>query len=117
MLRKTMNQMCGFSLSNKVDTPVANNIDLTPGKILIVDDNPLSRMTAADLLSLDGYEVSEADSQSTIFDSIRKEKPDLILLDGMMREIDSFTVCKQIKQDRLTADIPIVLTTLSDSRQ
>ncbi|GAB4527126.1 MAG: response regulator [Pleurocapsa sp.] len=112
-----MNQVCGFSLSSKVNSPVVNNIDLTPGKILIVDDNPLSRMTAVDLLSLDGYEVLEADGESPIIESITEQKPDLILLDGMMRKIDSFIVCKQLKEDRRTADIPIVLTTLSDSRE
>jgi len=96
---------------------MSNNSSITTAKILIVDDNPLSRMTAIDLLSLDGYEVLEADSESIIFDSVTRQQPDLILLDVMIGSVDSFAFCRQLKKDYRTANIPIVLTTLTDSRE
>ena len=96
---------------------VNKNPRLTSTKILVVDENPLSRMTAVDLLLLDGYEVIEAYDIASIFERINQQKPDLILLDLMMRQIDSFALCRQIKADYRTANIPIVLTTLTDSRE
>jgi putative two-component system response regulator len=89
----------------------------TAGKILIIDSNPLSRMTAFDILSLDGYEVIEIDNMTAIFDRIITERPDLILLEIMMPQMNSFSLCRQLKEDYRTANIPIVLTTLTDSRE
>lgn len=112
-----MKEIGEFSLATKTDSSVSNSFHLAIAKILIIDENPLSRMTAADLLSLDGYEVLEADNLSLIFDDIIKQQPDLILLDVMLRKTDSFSFCRQLKQDYRTANIPVVLTTLTDSRE
>ena len=112
-----MKEIGEFSLATKIDSSVSDSIHLAIAKILIIDENPLSRMTAADLLSLDGYEVLEANNLSLIFDDIAKQQPDLILLDTMMRQIDSFSFCRQLKEDKRTANIPVVLTTLTDSRE
>ncbi len=111
-----MKEVGEFPLATIRSSKVGNRSNLKTAKILIVDENPLSRMTAADLLSLDGYEVLEADNESAILDSISKQ-PDLILLDVMMREVDSFAFCRQLKADYRTANIPVVLTTLTDSRE
>ena len=112
-----MNQISGFPLSIKANSSVVNNFDPAPAKILIVDDNPLSRMTVVDLLSLDGYELLEIDGSSLILDTIAKHKPDLVLLDVMNKPTDSFSVCRQLKSDRRTSHIPVVLMTLTDSRE
>ena len=99
--------------SSKMDT----NSNLTTAKILIVDENPLSRMTAVDLLSLDGYQAIEVDRESIVIESVIEHQPDLILLDAMMRSLDSFAFCRQLKEDYRTASIPVVMTTLTDSRE
>ena len=112
-----MNQISGFPLSTKSSFSVVNHLNLAPAKILIVDDNPLSRMTTVDLLSLDGYELLETDSNSSILDTITKQKTDLVLLDVMTRQIDSFALCRQLKSDRRTSQIPVVLMTLTESRE
>jgi putative two-component system response regulator len=112
-----MKEVGGFPLATKVGSLVSNNSDLTTAKILIVDENPLSRMTAFDLLSLDGYEVIEADSSVPISAGILEQQPDLILLDAMMRQVNSFALCRQLKENYRTANIPIVFTTLTDSRE
>ena len=114
-----MKKVSDFPLAtiNSNNYEVNKSSHLTSAKILVVDENPLSRMTAVDLLSLDGYEVIEAYDIASIFERINQQKPDLILLDLMMRQIDSFALCRQIKADHRTANIPIVLTTLTDSRE
>ncbi|HEY9771149.1 MAG TPA: HD domain-containing phosphohydrolase [Coleofasciculaceae cyanobacterium] len=112
-----MKEVGEFSLATKIGSSVSNNSNLTTAKILIVDENPLSRMTAFDLLTLDGYEVMEAEAITSIFDNITQQQPDLILLDAMMRQIDSYTLCRQLKENYRTANIPVVLTTLADSRE
>ncbi len=112
-----MKRVGEFPLTTIRGHKVGNNSNITTAKILIVDDNPLSRMTAVDLLSLDGYKVLEADNKSTILNNIAEQQPDLILLDVMMRDVDSFALCRQLKANYSTANIPIVLTTLTDSRE
>ncbi|BAZ44993.1 response regulator receiver modulated metal dependent phosphohydrolase [Chondrocystis sp. NIES-4102] len=112
-----MKEVDEFPLATKIGYSRSNNFNLTAAKILIVDENPLSRMTAFDLLSLDGYEVIEVDQITTILDSVTTQQPDLILLDVMMRQVDSYEFCRQLKTDYRTANIPIVLTTLTDSRE
>lgn len=112
-----MKEVDEFPLATIRRSKVDNNSSLTTAKILIVDENPLSRMTAVDLLSLDGYEILEADNNSAVMESIIQQQPDLILLDAMMRDVDSFAVCRQLKEDYRTANIPIVLTSLADSRE
>ena len=110
-----MKEVGELSLATKIGSSENNNSNLTAAKILIIDENPLSRMTAYDLLSLDGYEVIEVDRVTV--DRIKKQQPDLILLDTMLRQIDSFTLCRQLKENCYTANIPVVFTTLSDSRE
>ena len=112
--RKIMKDVGELFLATK-SSSVSNSPDLTTAKILIIDENPLSRMTAFDLLSLDGYQVTEVDCVAV--DIIKEQQPDLILLDAMMRQTDSFTLCRQLKESYYTANIPIVFTTLTDSRE
>ena len=112
-----MKQVSELSSATKMDLSASDNTTATAAKILIVDSNPLSRMTAIDLLSLDGYKVIEADDAASIFALVADRQPDLILLDAMMRQVDSFALCRQLKENRDTANIPIVLTTLNDNRQ
>ncbi len=111
-----MKEVGEFPLATKIGSLVSNNSNLTTAKILIVDENPLSRMIVHDFLSLEDYKLVELDGMDPIFEGIIEQEPDLILLDAMMRRVDSFTLCRQLKGNHLTANIPIVFTTLTDSR-
>ena len=85
--------------------------------ILIVDDHPSSRMTAVALLSMEGYEVIQADSGPSALMCVVECQPDLILLDVMMPGMDGFEVCRRLKQDDATRLIPVVfITALNDRR-
>lgn len=86
-------------------------------KVLVVDDHPASRMTAVALLSVEGYEVYEAESGPVALKSVSETAPDLILLDVMMPGMDGFEVCRRLKQDEQTRLIPVIfITALNDRR-
>jgi len=88
-----------------------------PSKILVVDDHPASRMTAVALLSVEGYEVIEADNGLAALQSVTADNPDLVLLDVMMPGMDGFEVCRCLKQDEQTRLTPVVfITALNDRR-
>ena len=94
-----------------------NRFDPERPRILVVDDHPSSRMTAVALLSVEGYDVVEAESGLSALESVARLTPDLILLDVMMPGIDGFEVCRQLKGDEHTRLIPIIfITALNDRR-
>lgn len=94
-----------------------NHLDSDRSKILVVDDHPASRMTAVALLSIEGYEVLEADSGATALNCVTESNPDLILLDVMMPGMDGFEVCRRLKQDEQTRLTPVIfITALNDRR-
>jgi putative two-component system response regulator len=86
-------------------------------RILVVDDHPSSRMTAVALLSVEGYDVVEAESGPIALDCVVEANPDLILLDVMMPGMDGFEVCRRLKQDEQTRLIPIIFITALGDRQ
>lgn len=93
-----------------------NNTYCHEAKILVVDDHTFSRITAVDLLSLDGYQVLETDDSTTVMDLVLQNEPDLILLDLKMPGISGIEVCKQVKQDHRTSGIPVIFMTVTDDR-
>ncbi|MBF2009711.1 MAG: two-component system response regulator [Chlorogloeopsis fritschii C42_A2020_084] len=96
---------------------VLNRSDSDAPKVLVVDDHPASRMTAAALLAMEGYEVIEADSGFSAVELVTQNQPDLILLDVMMPEMDGFEVCQLLKQDEHTRLIPIIFVTALNDRR
>ncbi|ACK73628.1 response regulator receiver modulated metal dependent phosphohydrolase [Gloeothece citriformis PCC 7424] len=92
-------------------------VNCEPAKILIIDEHPHSRMAVKDLLCLDGYEVIETDENLNITDHVLKKRPDLILLDVMMPQMEGFKVCQQLKQDERTSGIPIIFMTVAEDHQ
>ena len=76
--------------------------------IVIVDDTPDNLRLLVGILKERGYKVRPAPSGVRALATIRKVPPDLILLDIMMPEMDGYEVCKQLKTDKQTKDIPVV---------
>ncbi len=92
-------------------------LDSEQPKVLVVDDHPASRMTAVALLSVEGYDVFEAESGPAALTRIGETSPDVILLDVMMPGMDGFEVCRRLKQDERTRLIPVIfITALNDRR-
>src|SRR5674476_43730 len=84
--------------------------------ILIVDDNPQNLQLLGSIIYEQGYNVSISSSGAHALESIDQQAPDLIMLDIQMPEMDGFEVCKILKSDTQTKDIPIIfLTAVTDS--
>jgi signal transduction histidine kinase len=79
--------------------------------ILVVDDMPENCKLLGNLLKEHGYNPAVAPNGQRALDFVKNKKPDLILLDIMMPELDGFQVCKQLKQDISTKEIPIIFLT------
>jgi sigma-B regulation protein RsbU (phosphoserine phosphatase) len=79
--------------------------------ILIVDDNPKNLQVLGNYLQLEGYLVEFAINGESALDWISKIKFDLILLDIMMPGMDGFEVCKNIKNDPLNQESPVMFLT------
>lgn len=111
-----MKKVGEYPVATITNTFASTYPDLPTAKILIVDENRLSRMTALDLLLLDGYEVIEVDNPTSILSKIIDQQPDLILLNTKLRQQDSFALCRQLKENYRTHNIPVVFTTLTNNR-
>ena len=80
-------------------------------KILLVDDDPVILRLLASRLKNSGYGVvSASDGESGLKKAIAK-KPDLVLLDIIMPGLNGFEVCKRLKENDKTKDIPVIMLT------
>lgn len=77
-------------------------------KILIVDDSSLNIKILSDILKEKSYRITQAESGEMALKYSKLEKPDLILLDVMMPEIDGFEVCRRLKSDPESKNIPVI---------
>lgn len=85
--------------------------------VLAVDDKPQNLQFLGKLLSDSGYEVGMAQDGQQALNFVRKNEPDLILLDIMMPDMDGYEVCEEIKKDFSLCHIPIIfLTAKTDSK-
>jgi class 3 adenylate cyclase len=82
-----------------------------PTKILVVDDTPNNIKLLTDLLALRGYEVVTATSGREALGRLETERPDLVLLDVVMPEMNGYEVCRQIRQNPATQILPVVMIT------
>ena len=84
-------------------------------KILVIDDDAAINELIKINLQLFGYDVITAPDGIKGFALVKQEKPDLVILDVMMPEVDGFTVAQRIRKNEETKNIPILmLTALSE---
>jgi light-regulated signal transduction histidine kinase (bacteriophytochrome) len=84
------------------------------GHILIVDDTPDNLRLLSKTLSEQGYEVQCAINGNLALMAVKHERPDLILLDIKMPEMDGYEVCKRLKNQAETAEIPVIFLSALD---
>lgn len=80
-------------------------------KILVVDDEPVLVETIAYNLKQAGFQVTTALDGSSGLEAARREKPDLIILDIMLPEMDGLEVCRQLRREGPTSTTPIMMLT------
>lgn len=85
-------------------------------KILIVDDNNDVITTYGVVLKRLGYEVSVAYNGNECINKIKEEKPDMVILDVFLPGLSGSEVCRLIKKEFQTKDIPVVAITASMSK-
>lgn len=83
----------------------------TPSRVLIVDDNPQNAELLQAYLEPMNYDILIAADGLEALEKIETFVPDIILLDIMMPRMSGFEVCKRIKKNLKTADIPVVMVT------
>ncbi len=81
---------------------------MAKGKILVVDDEKKIVSLVRGYLERDGYQVAEAYDGRQALDMFQREKPDLIILDLMLPEIDGLEVCRQVRR---SSEVPIIMLT------
>ncbi len=79
--------------------------------ILIVDDTPQNVQVLARTLEEENYELAVAMNGKDALAFVKREEPDLILLDVMMPEMDGYEVCRILKENEKTAGIPVIFLT------
>ncbi len=83
-----------------------------PGKyVLIVDDDPDLVETVAMMLESRGFEVGKAYDGIEGEEAIKKRRPDVLVLDVMMPRKNGYQLCKELKSNKWTSDIPVILLT------
>jgi signal transduction histidine kinase len=78
--------------------------------ILVVDDNEAGRYTKSRILKFSGFDVSEASTGKEALELTSKILPDLVLLDVNLPDISGYEICRRLKSNEITSQIPIVLT-------
>lgn len=84
-------------------------------RIMVVDDEEGILRVVTEKLEREGYEVTPACGGHECLEKLREEKPDLILLDIMMPELDGLEVCRTIKTSPATKDIKVAVFTVRTS--
>jgi two-component system cell cycle response regulator DivK len=82
-----------------------------PKRILVVEDDPDNRRIVAKVLSVEGYDVIEAIDGIEALARARAERPDLILMDLALPNVDGWEATRQLKSDPETRSIPVVALT------
>ena len=83
-------------------------------KILVVDDQPSNLRCLSNILTQRGYKVQRAISGQLALNAAKSSPPDLILLDIIMPEMTGFEVCKRLKANEKTRDIPVIFLSVLD---
>lgn len=104
---------------DKIDsvTPDLASFNLIGAKILIVDDIPANLNVLYDTLAKENYEVLAAPSGEIALKNAQRANPDLILLDIVMPDINGYEVCRRLKQNQATADIPVIFITIREEKE
>lgn len=88
--------------------------DLRGATLLIVDDKPQNLRLVSDFLAEQGFDLMLTRSGMQALEKARLAPPDLVLLDLRMPGMDGFEVCRRLKADPVTADIPVIFMTAEE---
>ena len=90
---------------------IARDVDTSHSRVLVVDDNQQNLELLVAYLDELGCKVCTAGDGVEALEAVGAEKPNLILLDVMMPRMSGFEVCRKLKADPQTRDIPVLMVT------
>lgn len=85
--------------------------------ILIVDDIEQNLQVLGEILTAEGLRFAAAMNGKKALEVVARRRPDLLLLDMMMPDMDGYEVCRQLKANPDTADIPVIFLTAADDKE
>lgn len=87
---------------------ILNGIPVPARGVLVVDDTIETLRVLVATLSGEGYEVRPANGGAQALEAVRAQRPELVLLDVRMPEIDGYEVCRQLRESEATRNIPVL---------
>jgi len=87
------------------------------GHILVVDDDTLGRMQAAQCVKLQGHRVTLAEGGAQALELLRSQTFELVLLDLMMPDVDGFEVLRQMQADEKLRAVPVIVVSGADETE
>jgi len=88
-----------------------------PPRILVVDDNEMNRDILVTRLEAHGYQTLQAADGEEALRGVAQHRPDVVLLDVMMPNLDGLEACRRLKSDRAVAFTPVILVTAKATTQ
>ncbi len=106
-------QVCGFPVDSglTLENPPPGFPSPPEVTVLCADDDPFILQILGDALRFKGYRTLLAENGASALAAVQQERPDLILLDVLMPDIDGFEVCRKLKQNPTTREMPVILLT------
>ena len=96
---------------------MASLVDISGSIILVVDDNPVNIGIMQKILEKSGYRTVSATSGAGCIEAANKFDPDLVLLDIYMPQMSGIEVCKLLRQDSRTNDMPVIFVTANTDNE
>ena len=90
---------------------------MSKGKILIADDSATVRDMLSAILNKEGYSTVTASDGIDAIRTVYRERPDIVLLDIFMPRMNGYQVCRLLKDDKITADIPVLILTSMEGKE
>lgn len=85
--------------------------------ILIIDDSTTNQVLLEAILHEEGYKTVTAFNAKEAFLNIERKKPDLILLDLLMPQVNGFDILEKLKSNQVTAEIPIIVVSAVGTKE
>lgn len=89
---------------------------MSASKVMIVDDSPVDLQHLKDIVTTAGYHAITATSGREAYSMAKQSRPDVILMDVVMEDVDGFEACRTIHQDQELNKIPIVFVTSKNQK-
>ncbi len=86
-------------------------------KVLVIDDEPAMHRLVQIILEVEGFQIVGMEGKDEARRSIASGKPDVIILDIMMPEVDGFEILRMLKGDEETRDIPVIVLTVRNMEE